>query len=235
MSSATWEIRKGDAMEVLATMPDASVHCCVTSPPYWGLRNYGVDGAYGLEPTLDEYLDRMVEVFREVRRVLRDDGTLWLNCGDAYASGGKGFRPGSGRADDLVREDSPRNRNGGLVPDGLKPKDLIGLPWRMAFALQDDGWWLRSDIIWAKPNPMPESVTDRPTSAHEHVFLLTKQARYYYDADAVREPAKSATTKAPDGWDTGPGAHSTIHRHGRQKGAKLDKQRGHGPPSRRIQ
>ena len=185
----TWEIRQGDAMEQLRLMEPESVHCCITSPPYWGLRNYGVDGAYGLEPTLDEYIERMVEVFREVRRVLRKDGTLWLNLGDAYASNPSNGRGGGSTLDGGAPHLSGANRDGA----GLKPKDLIGLPWRVAFALQADGWWLRSDIVWHKPNPMPESVTDRPTRAHEYVFLLSKSARYFYDADAIREPQSEGT------------------------------------------
>jgi len=167
------QIIQGDALDVLRTLPDQSVQCCVTSPPYWGLRDYGVDGQMGLEPTPEEYVAKMVEVFREVRRVLRDDGVLWLNMGDSYAGGGRGgnpeessYRKQATNAGSLV-DPSP-------VPVGLKPKDLIGIPWRVAFALRADGWYLRSDIIWAKPNPMPESVTDRPTKAHEYVFLLAK-------------------------------------------------------------
>ena len=192
-----WYILQGDSTEVMRGMEPESVHCVVTSPPYWGLRDYGVDGAYGLEPTLDEYIANMVEVFREVRRVLRKDGTLWLNLGDAYAGswgnyGGQGG-PNGQRAKATERFDRPAYDDNGRRPpqsysnNGLKPKDLIGLPWRVAFALQADGWWLRSDIVWAKPNPMPESVTDRPTRAHEYVFLLSKSARYFYDADAIRE------------------------------------------------
>jgi len=146
-------ILHGDCLEVLATLPAESVHCCVTSPPYWGLRDYGVPGQFGLEPTVGEYIAKLVDIFREVRRVLRHDAVLWLNLGDC-----------------------------------LKDKQLQGVPWRVAFALQDDGWWLRSDIIWAKPNPMPESVRDRPTKAHEYVFLLAKSPTYYFDAAAVREP-----------------------------------------------
>ena len=169
----------GDARQVLDTLPEASAHCVVTSPAYWGLRDYGVEGQLGLEATPDEYVARMVEVFREVRRVLRDDGTLWLNLGDSYA-GGKG---GGGKGG----EHGQQFKGNQVVPPGLKPKDLVGIPWRVAFALQADGWWLRSDIIWHKPSPMPESVTDRPTKAHEHIFLLAKSARYFYDADAVRE------------------------------------------------
>ena len=183
----------GDCRERLAELPDESVHCCVTSPPYYGLRDYGVDGQLGLEESPDAYVAGLVEVFREVRRVLRDDGTLWLNLGDSYAGGG-GFSP-----------DSPSNRAGskqttqkgakpgGIKPQGVvKPKDLIGIPWRVALALQADGWYLRSDIIWHKPNPMPESVRDRPTSAHEHLFLLAKSGRYYYDADAIAEESINA-------------------------------------------
>jgi DNA modification methylase len=185
-------IIKGDCIEGLRTLPDASVHCCVTSPPYWGLRDYGHDGQIGLESTPEAYVARMVEVFREVRRVLREDGTCWVNLGDSYATGaGKvGDRPGGGSQGDNWRgaKTSP-NR---MAIQGLKPKDLVGIPWRVAFALQADGWWLRQDIIWHKPNPMPESVRDRCTKAHEYVFLLTKSERYYYDAEAVSEPAAYA-------------------------------------------
>ena len=178
----------GDCLATLRTLPDGAARCCVTSPPYWGLRDYGHDGQLGLEPTPDAYVAAMVAVFREVRRVLADDGTLWLNLGDSYASGSGGTpRPGSDRADGIVGLVGHRNRNGTPVPDGLKHKDLVGIPWRVAFALQADGWYLRSDIIWAKPNPMPESVTDRPTKAHEYLFLLSKQARYYYNANAIAE------------------------------------------------
>ena len=189
VTSPTWSIRQGDVLDRLREMPSESVHCVVTSPPYWGLRSYGVDGAYGLEPTLDEYIAKMVEVFREVRRVLREDGTLWLNLGDAYAASPKGSLNGqdkSGLTSTKTQEHSPAGIS--KLGGGLKPKDLVGLPWRVAFALQGDGWWLRSDIIWHKLNPMPESVRDRPTRAHEYVFLLTKSSRYYYDADAIREP-----------------------------------------------
>jgi len=247
------DIRVGDCLGLLREMPAGSVRCCVTSPPYWGLRDYGtatwdggdeacdhapamraignspsakstlttnagkgplpgdkfsagsqfgyaqecpcgarrVDAQLGLERTPEEYVARMVEVFREVRRVLADDGTLWANLGDSYAGGGfcgsekalagkQGSNRGSG------------NMIGRALDHGLKPKDLVGIPWRVAFALQADGWYLRSDIIWAKPNPMPESVTDRPTKAHEYLFLLAKSQRYYYDAWAVSEPATHA-------------------------------------------
>jgi DNA modification methylase len=172
-----------DVMEGLRALPDESVQCCVTSPPYWGLRDYGVEGQVGLEKTPEEYVERMVGIFRELRRVLRRDGTFWLNVGDSYAASGV-----SGLADGLGTGTHWRGKK--TIPQGLKPKDLVGVPWRLAFALQADGWYLRSDIIWAKANPMPESVTDRPTKAHEYVFLLTKDKRYFFDQEAVREPAK---------------------------------------------
>ncbi len=240
-----WNIRQGNAIERLRQMPAGSVRCCVTSPPYFGLRDYGtgewaggedgcdhrrknpevdqrtstlgprgtglalenaayqhgktfrdecgkcgarrIDMQIGLEATPDEYVGRLVEVFREVRRALADDGTLWLNVGDSYADNANGRHSSAGqesRRQDRMRCIPPKQ---GLAV-GLKPKDLHGIPWLLAFALRSDGWYLRSDIIWAKPNPMPESVTDRPTSAHEHLFLLAKSARYFYDADAIREP-----------------------------------------------
>jgi DNA modification methylase len=185
----------GDCREVLRSLPAESVHCVVTSPPYWGLRDYGVEGALGLEPTPEAFIAAMVEVFREVKRVLRNDGTLWLNMGDSYAHASGGYNPTapSNKADtyDSIDYSRARGRDGQqyALPPGLKTKDLVGMPWRLAFALQADGWYLRSDIIWSKPNPMPESVTDRPTKAHEYVFLLTKSARYFYDAEAVREPS----------------------------------------------
>ena len=191
MTNPTWDILQGDCIEVMRGMEAESVHCVVTSPPYWGLRSYGVDGAYGLEPTLNEYIECMVEVFREVWRVLRKDGCLWLNLGDAYASNPSNGRGGGSTLGGGRPHLSGANRDGA----GLKPKDLIGIPWRLAFALQADGWWLRSDNVWHKLNPMPESVTDRPTRAHEYVFLLSKSARYFYDADAIREPAATGVQR----------------------------------------
>lgn len=173
----------GDCLEQLRTLPDSSVHCCVTSPPYWGLRDYGVGGQLGLEKTPEEYVTKMVNVFREVRRVLREDGTCFVNLGDSYAGhNAPGWRDGNEE-----KNGGASNKNGVGFITGLKPKDLCGIPWRVAFALQADGWWLRQDIIWHKPNPMPESVTDRCTKAHEYIFLLTKSARYFYDAEAVKE------------------------------------------------
>ncbi len=232
----------GDSLNGLATLPDESVNCCMTSPPYWGLRDYGtalweggeagcehtgvarrcdkegradkqstqkgsssdkvsreclkcgarrIDAQLGLEKTPEEYIARMVAVFREVRRVLRGDGTLWLNMGDSYASGDRStYRSGaSDNKGQQVQDDMPRPK----TPPGLKAKDLCGIPWMLAFALRADGWWLRQDIIWSKPNPMPESVTDRCTKAHEYLFLLSKSARYYFDAEAIREPNTEGT------------------------------------------
>jgi DNA modification methylase len=244
-----FEIRQDDALEQLRLLPDGIVQTCVTSPPYWGLRDYGTarweggaedcdhrsssmregrnedratlgggimatnsyqlryaaeqgkcgkcgarrtDSQLGLEPTPEAYVARLVEVFREVRRVLREDGTLWLNLGDSYASGGRGGNP---TEETSGLEGGQANQRASMVKRmlpvalGLKPKDLVGIPWRVAFALQADGWWLRSDIVWSKPSPMPESVTDRPTKAHEYLFLLAKSERYYYDAEAIAEPA----------------------------------------------
>lgn len=175
------EIITGDALESLRQLPDCCCSTCVTSPPYFGLRDYGENGQIGLEKTPNEYIDRLVEVFREVRRVLRDDGTLWINIGDSYATRSRDNPPRN-----------TRNKSGHTekkTPSGYKYKDLIGIPWLLAFALRADGWYLRADIIWHKPNAMPESAKDRPTRAHEYIFLLSKSERYYYDAEAVREPA----------------------------------------------
>lgn len=175
------KIINGDSRMALRELPDKSIQCCVTSPPYWGLRDYGVAGQIGQETTPDLFVQTLVEVFREVHRVLKDDGTLWLNLGDSYAANRIYQVTDSKRVD--VGNTMPSK-----VPAGLKPKDLIGIPWRVALALQADGWYLRSDIIWAKQNCMPESVTDRPTRSHEYLFLLTKSERYYYDHEAIKEP-----------------------------------------------
>lgn len=235
-------ILNGDCREVLKTLPDASVNCCVTSPPYWGLRDYGHTAQIGLERTPEEYVASLVAVFRQVRRAMRDDGTLWLNMGDSYTGyWGKKYAHKPFGEDRTPDASTPPHKD---TPDwwamGLKPKELVGIPWRVAFALQADGWWLRSDIIWHKPNPMPESVTDRPTKSHEYIFLLTKSDRYYYDAEAIKEPTadparekrcegenayrgqaairpRGATRRhrKPAGWDTGTGAHGAFHREGR--------------------
>ncbi len=199
------DIRLGDALTVLREMPAGSVRCCVTSPPYWGLRDYGIGGQLGLESSPEHYVSKLVHIMREVRRVLAEDGTLWLNLGDSYSMNTKGAG-GEGKQQTNAGTVMD-NRRWGIGP-GLKPKDLVGIPWRVAFALQAAGWWLRSDIIWAKPNPMPESVTDRPTKAHEYLFLLAKSQRYYYDADAVSEPAQDWTTGGP-----GEGIKTTTHYH----------------------
>jgi DNA modification methylase len=186
----TVQILTGDVRQTLATLPEKSVNCCVTSPPYFGLRDYGVDGQIGLEPTPAEFVAELVAVFREVRRVLRDDGTLWLNLGDSYnAAGRAGHGTRQGCKQGTNRASATKADNCRPSVDWLKPKDLIGIPWRVAFALQADGWWLRQDIIWHKPNPMPESVTDRCTKAHEYVFLLSKSERYHFDAEAIAEPS----------------------------------------------
>lgn len=283
----TARILVGDCREQLATLDDKSVHCCVTSPPYYGLRDYGTDvwtggdadcphgtshwdgpkqtqggqsghasssdrlsrsvclcGAIrerkqiGLEPTLAEYIATLVDVFRSVRRVLRDDGTLWLNIGDSYCSTAPGTMGDPLRRAGIfagVKEETAgaRRKYRPETPLGMKPKDLMMVPARLAIALQDDGWYLRSDIIWAKPNPMPESVTDRPTASHEHIFLLTKSSRYWYDADAVRLPLSDASiarlsqdVDAQDGSDRANGGAKT---NGSMKAVvKIDKQRGHG-------
>lgn len=282
MSSESWDIITGDCREILDTLPERSVQCVVTSPPYWGQRSYGnedweggdpdcahhgsqrfdtpvsekqssnkassveastctncpatrSDQGIGLEVDVQQWVDEIVGVFRKVWRVLRDDGTLWLNLGDKYwGTGGGNNNTGlTGRPmpeGDVDERGSPRHdRNTWKQKDGLKSKDLIGLPWRLAFALQADGWYLRRDIIWHKPNPMPESATDRPSTAHEYVFLLTKKPRYFYDQDAVRT-AISENTHArykdhnrvnpkavPTGWDSrvGEGGHGTVHKLGR--------------------
>ncbi|MCZ7644359.1 MAG: site-specific DNA-methyltransferase [Planctomycetota bacterium] len=232
-----WDLHTGDALTVLRTLPAESVHCCVTSPPYFGLRDYGVAGQIGLEATPDAFVAVLVAVFREVRRVLRDDGTLWLNLGDSYASsppgnstkgvsaksGLNGVNGASGKYRDTLDAGHATKRDTSKV-SGLKPKDLIGIPWRVAFALQADGWWLRQDIIWSKPNPMPESVRDRCTKAHEYVFMLSKSARYHYDAEAVAEACVWAGQNRTDDGPV-PSAMPSAAPH---RGLRKDKQRGHG-------
>lgn len=201
------QILVGDCLELLRQMPDQSVHCCVTSPPYFGLRDYGVDGQIGLEETPAEFIARLVEVFREVRRVLSDDGTCWVNMGDSYAGswGGHGRDDmGLGISALSARQLAASQRKDKKVTQrGFKPKDLMGMPWRLAFALQDDGWYLRQDIIWHKPNPMPESIRDRCTKAHEYLFLLSKSRRYYFDQAAISEPLAPASVErlAQEGWE----------------------------------
>lgn len=254
-------ILQGDVASRLGDLPDESVHCVVTSPPYYGLRDYGVEGQIGLEKTPEEYVRKIIEVFRQVKRVLRNDGTLWLNLGDSYAgSWGAQSRPNGNDIKSTLQggsslsarqiENHPRGSHTGSVKNtpGLKPKDLIGIPWKVAFALQADGWYLRQDIIWSKPNPMPESVKDRCTKSHEYIFMLSKSEKYYYDQESIKEPASFSTeerknrshngqkgmtakkinvmdpVKIPSGWDTDKGSYGSIHKDGR---TKSDKQRGH--------
>ena len=177
----------GDAKTALRELPDQCVQTCVTSPPYFGLRDYGIDGQIGAENTPAEFVAALVNVFREVRRVLRDDGTVWLNIGDSYANDDKWGGSTGGKHAAGLHGETGIGRD--KTETGLPPKNLIGIPWRVAFGLQDDGWILRRDIIWAKPNPMPGSVTDRPTTAHEYIFLMAKNPHYYYDAEAIKEPS----------------------------------------------
>jgi len=197
-------IIQGDALTRLKELPSESADCCITSPPYFGLRDYGVEGQIGLEESPEAYVSKLVDVFREVRRVLKKEGTLWLNLGDSFASGkGTCFNPGGGSSSlGKARKDAgahPLNRGNisDLRASGLKPKDLIGIPWMVAFALRADGWYLRSDIIWHKPNCMPESVTDRPTKSHEYIFLLSKSQKYYYDGEAIKEESITNDPRKP--------------------------------------
>jgi DNA modification methylase len=242
----TVQIIKGDCRDVLQTLPDESVHCVVTSPPYWGLRDYGVTGQLGMESSLAEHVESMVDVFLEVRRVLKSDGTLWLNYGDSYAASSNGRSAADIKTlgnDDRTFRDKPFStigpinrgkRNGSRWGGGnnsdatLKPKDLCGIPWRVAFGLQESGWWLRQDIIWSKPNPMPESVTDRCTKAHEYLFLLSKNERYHFNQDAIAEPA---TYSGLTGQDESGFKNATNfngkNKDGGVRGEKPDKQRGH--------
>lgn len=202
----TYELFVGDCLETMKGLPSASVHCCVTSPPYYMLRDYDNDGQIGLEPTPALYVERLVEVFRELRRILRDDGVFWLNIGDSYAGGGAGARDPEKwpKQSQNYHRLTHAKRN-----TGLKNGDLIGVPWMLAFALRADGWYLRQDVIWDKPNPMPESVKNRCTKSHEYLFMFSKSAKYYFDGEAIKEPAVS--TKAFKFTDNG-----------------ADKQRGHG-------
>jgi DNA modification methylase len=230
-----YRLINADAVAGLRLLPDASVQCVVTSPPYWGLRDYGMEGQIGLERTPDEFVSRLVDVFREVRRVLADDGTLWLNLGDSYAGSGKG--EGDTKTSNKGNPHSrpmtvSRRRDNAEIPRsdvrvrGLKPKDIVGVPWLAAFALRVDGWYLRQDIIWSKPNPMPESVTDRCTKAHEYLFLLSKSARYFYDAEAIKEDAvygdASELKKWPQGWAT-EGDHSAVDHASTKDSAKKNR------------
>jgi site-specific DNA-methyltransferase (cytosine-N4-specific) len=179
----------GSAENVLKSFADSYFQTCITSPPYWGLRDYGVKDQIGAEKTVDEYIEHLVKVFRQVKRTLKEDGTFWLNIGDAYTSGNRTWRAGDKKNPARAMTYRPP------TPDGLKPKDLIGIPWKLAFALQNDGWYLRSDIIWNKPNCQPESVKDRPTRSHEYIFLLTKNEKYYYDYESIKDEATNGSRK----------------------------------------
>lgn len=225
-----------DALAAARLLPDGCVDCIVTSPPYYGLRDYGVDGQIGLEETPEVFIDQLVAVFRELRRALKPEGTLWVNMGDSYNSyKGNAVRKNA-QTDYAGHRGQPTRKSGfGLKCKSLKNKDLIGIPWMLAFALRADGWYLRQDIIWHKPNPMPESVTDRCTKAHEYIFLFSKSAKYYFDAEAIKEPATGWNEskfedgknlinhpnvgknrqRKPAGWDTGKGGHGSFHRSGR--------------------
>ena len=185
-------ILQGDCIETLKQLKDKSINTCITSPPYWGLRNYNdEEKQLGMEDTPEEFVENLVKVFREVKRVLRDDGTVWLNLGDSYSSGGRNTT-----TNQTLRGDKDYGVTRPKPSKGIKPKDLIGIPWRVALALQQDGWYLRQDIIWHKPNPMPESVKDRCTKAHEYIFLLSKNVKYYFDNEAIKEDSKSAGKKS---------------------------------------
>lgn len=182
-------VHQGDALEVLKSIPKETVQCVVTSPPYWGLRDYGVEGQIGLEKTPEEFIGKLVEIFSEVHRVLRHDGTMWINIGDSYAGSWGAMSQDIEKCTRARRYGNVDRPPTSLKHPVLKPKDLVGVPWRLAFALQAEGWYLRSEIIWHKPSPMPESVLDRPTKSHEQIFLLSKSEKYYYNADAIKEPA----------------------------------------------
>lgn len=219
MTAAT--IHVGDARAVLGTLPTASVHCAVTSPPYWGLRDYGVDGQIGLEESIDEWLRSLVAVFDQVHRVLRDDGTFWLNVGDAYAGNGSGGQGTAGMMSDRrIVGDRAAAAKQRVRGGGLRPKQRMFLPHRLVLAMQDAGWWVRDEIVWHKPCPMPESCRDRTTAAHEFLFLLTKRPRYFYDQEAIREPVagnwQRPRGRVPSGWDTSGSDHH--QRTGRYRG-----------------
>ena len=210
------EIIQGDCIEGMRTLPDQSVNCCVTSPPYFGLRDYGHEGQIGLEETPEQFVAKLVEAFREVRRVLKDDGTLWLNLGDSYCHTVDSHKTKSAKQKSNVGADWDMVKRS--FAEGLKTKDLIGIPWMVAFALRADGWYLRQDIIWHKPNPMPESVTDRCTKSHEYIFLLSKSQKYYYDQDAIREPHKRL-------WDESNGGNMADTGH--KKSGKIETKNTH--------
>lgn len=216
----TWEVIRANVLDGLRSLPDQSVQTCVTSPPYYQLRDYGFDDQIGQEADPYLYVDHLVEVFEEVRRALRDDGTLWLNLGDSFAGSGKGAgRDGTIQGQAKAWEDDAVQATGAWPELGIKKKDVIGIPWLVAFALRSAGWYLRSDIIWHKPNPMPESVRDRPTRCHEYIFLMSKSAKYYYDYKGVRQPLREPTAKGIKFGGIKYGSESSIGSH---KNSKLD-------------
>lgn len=201
-------ILNGNSIEELKKLEEKSINTCVTSPPYFGLRDYGIEGQFGLEESPEEYVEQLIDLFREVKRVLRDDGTVWLNIGDSFGNGTKAPRVKSKTGiDSEKRHKAQGKRHGGQA------KQLLGIPWKVAFALQEDGWYLRSDIIWHKPNPMPESVKDRPTRAHEYIFLLSKKKKYYYDVDAIREPLKEGVNHSRNRTQNGGGSKESLSGH----------------------
>lgn len=219
------DILQGDCIETLQKLDDKSINTCITSPPYWGLRDYGESDQLGLEDTPEEFVENLVKVFREVKRVLRDDGTVWLNLGDSYSSGGR-----TTTTNQTLRGDKNYGVTRPKPSKGIKPKDLIGIPWRVALALQQDGWYLRQDIIWHKPNPMPESVKDRCTKAHEYIFLLSKNPKYYFDNESIKEDCVTKPTKKNPNKNHGKyktQENESAHRQGihGKRGDKLIKER----------
>lgn len=229
------QVLHGDALTQLKLLKDQSVNCCVTSPPYWNLRDYGVVGQIGLEDTPEAFILRLIEVFREVKRILYNDGTLWVNIGDSYASQGKNRTPEQAKRKSNLNG-STESQEQSLIQKSkicgdLKAKDLVGIPWMLAFALRADGWYLRQDIIWSKPNPMPESVTDRCTKSHEYIFMLSKSPQYFYDAESIRKaPATSSLKRLSQNIDNKKGSERVPNKTNGAMNAviKLDKQRGHG-------
>lgn len=236
------QIAVSDCLKFLRELPNECVNCCVTSPPYYGLRDYGIEGQIGLEVTPDEYVSRLLEVFREVRRVLKSSGTLWVNIGDSYAGSSKGaWKNKDAQKEVYIPNPGDTQTRMPNTWDGIKPKDLIGIPWMLAFALRADGWYLRQDIIWSKPNGMPESVRDRCVKSHEYIFLLSKSSRYYFDGDAIKTPAKESTIRrVAQDVEHQAGSSRTLKTNGTMKaiigGRKRQKQNeylAHGDPMKR--
>lgn len=227
------KIYHSDALTFLKSLPDQFVNCCITSPPYWGLRDYGVEGQLGQEKTPEEFILKLVAIFSEVKRVLKNEGTIWVNIGDTYCSTAPGSMGTDLHISGISEETAKsRKRYRQRTPLGCKPKDLVGIPWMLAFALRSDGWYLRQDIIWSKPNPMPESVTDRCTKAHEYIFMLSKSPKYYYDSESIRTPAKETSiARWAQNIELQNGSEMAVDKtNGTMKavgGPKKDKQSGH--------